>query len=67
MPRPHASDAPNPFAAGARPAHAAGMRLARLLFEWIAAARTRAELRRLSERTLRDIGLARGDIDALFR
>jgi uncharacterized protein YjiS (DUF1127 family) len=31
------------------------------------AARARAELHELSDRTLKDIGLKRGDINALFR
>ena len=31
------------------------------------AARERAELRALSDRTLRDIGLSRGQIERLFR
>lgn len=43
------------------------MRLLALLLEWLAAARTRSELRQLSDRSLRDIGLARRDIDTLFR
>jgi len=43
------------------------MRLVRLILERLAAARTRSELRGLSDRTLRDIGLERGQIDALFR
>lgn len=40
-----------------------------LLFIWRswAAARTRSELRMLSDRALRDIGLERGQIDRLFR
>jgi uncharacterized protein YjiS (DUF1127 family) len=40
--------------------------LKRLLHAW-AAARSRTELRALSDRTLRDIGLCRGEIDSLFR
>ena len=32
-----------------------------------AAARSRTELHQLSDRTLKDIGLSRADIDALFR
>jgi uncharacterized protein YjiS (DUF1127 family) len=37
------------------------------LFEALAAARARNELRSLSDRTLRDIGLSRGQIDSLYR
>jgi uncharacterized protein YjiS (DUF1127 family) len=33
----------------------------------LAARRSRIELHSLSDRTLRDIGLSRGQIDALFR
>ena len=33
----------------------------------LAAARSRDELRTLSDRTLKDIGLSRGQIDSLFR
>jgi uncharacterized protein YjiS (DUF1127 family) len=33
----------------------------------LAAARSRTELHALSDRTLKDIGLSRGQIDALFR
>jgi uncharacterized protein YjiS (DUF1127 family) len=40
--------------------------LKRLLQAW-AASRSRSELRALSDRTLRDIGLSRGQIDSLFR
>ncbi len=40
--------------------------LKRLVAAW-AAARTRDELRGLSDRTLRDIGLSRAEIDSLFR
>lgn len=36
-------------------------------FHWCAAGRTRSELRQLSDRTLRDIGLSRHQIDSLFR
>ena len=43
------------------------MRFLLLLWRSWAAARTRAELRMLSDRTLRDIGLERGQIDRLFR
>ncbi|HEV3009741.1 MAG TPA: DUF1127 domain-containing protein [Burkholderiales bacterium] len=38
----------------------------RLSAAW-AAARCRTELHALSDRTLKDIGLSRGQIDALFR
>jgi uncharacterized protein YjiS (DUF1127 family) len=41
-----------------------------LLRRWFrawAAARSRTELRSLSDRTLKDIGLSRAEIDALFR
>jgi uncharacterized protein YjiS (DUF1127 family) len=37
------------------------------LLHALAAARARSELRNLSDRTLRDIGLHRGQIDSLFR
>jgi len=40
--------------------------LKRLVTAW-AAARSRAELHALSDRTLKDIGLSRAEIDALFR
>lgn len=40
--------------------------LKRLLAAW-AAARARSELRALSDRALKDIGLSRADIDALYR
>jgi uncharacterized protein YjiS (DUF1127 family) len=40
--------------------------LERLRTAW-AAARSRDELRSLSDRTLKDIGLSRGQIDSLFR
>ena len=43
------------------------MRFLRRLFQAWAATRTRAELRALSDRALRDIGLERGQIDSLFR
>ena len=44
-----------------------GMRFLLLIWRSWAAARTRSELRMLSDRTLRDIGLERGQIDRLFR
>ena len=47
--------------------HPAGMRFFLSVWKALLAARTRAELRALSDRTLRDIGLERGQIDALFR
>lgn len=40
--------------------------LLRIRDAWVAA-RARDELRALSDRTLKDIGLHRGEIDALFR
>jgi uncharacterized protein YjiS (DUF1127 family) len=40
--------------------------LNRLFAAW-AAARSRTELHSLSDRTLKDIGLSRAEIDALFR
>ena len=40
--------------------------LKKLSAAW-AAARCRDELRTLSDRTLKDIGLSRGQIDSLFR
>jgi uncharacterized protein YjiS (DUF1127 family) len=45
----------------------ARMRFLLLIWRSWAAARTRSELRMLSDRTLRDIGLERGQIDRLFR
>ena len=43
------------------------VRLLRRLFWAWAAARSRTELRALSDRTLKEIGLSRAEIDALFR
>jgi uncharacterized protein YjiS (DUF1127 family) len=40
--------------------------LKKLCAAW-AAARSRTELHALSDRTLKDIGLSRGQIDSLFR
>ena len=45
----------------------ASMRLLLLIWRSWAAARTRSELRMQSVRSLRDIGLERGQIDRLFR
>jgi uncharacterized protein YjiS (DUF1127 family) len=45
----------------------ARMRFLLLIWRSWAAARTRSELRMLSDRTLRDIGLERGQIERLFR
>ena len=45
----------------------APMRFLLLVWRSWAAARTRSELRLLSDRMLRDIGLERGQIDRLFR
>jgi uncharacterized protein YjiS (DUF1127 family) len=45
----------------------ASMRFVLLILRSWAVARTRSELRALSDRTLRDIGLERGEIDSLFR
>ena len=45
----------------------AAMRFLALIWRSWVAARTRSELRGLSDRALRDIGLERGQIDALFR
>ncbi len=67
MPRTHASDAANPFERAPPGRHAAGMRFFLSVWKALLAARTRAELHALSDRTLRDIGLERGQIDALFR
>jgi uncharacterized protein YjiS (DUF1127 family) len=41
--------------------------LLKRLLHAFAAARSRSELHALSDRTLRDIGLCRGQIDSLFR
>ncbi|HEX6295826.1 MAG TPA: DUF1127 domain-containing protein [Burkholderiales bacterium] len=43
------------------------MRFLLLIWRCWSAARTRSELRALSDRTLRDIGVERGEIDSLFR
>lgn len=67
MPGAHAWDAPNPFAPCLGGRHPAAMRFFLCLWRAIAAARTRAELRALPDRVLRDIGLERAQIDALFR
>lgn len=40
--------------------------LKKLYYGWLAA-RARGELHTLSDRTLRDIGLTRGQIESLFR
>jgi uncharacterized protein YjiS (DUF1127 family) len=48
-------------------AHDRGMRLLVRLFKAWRAARARDELRELSDRTLKDIGLSRAQIDSLFR
>lgn len=40
--------------------------LKRVFTAW-AAARSRAELRTLSDRTLKDIGLSRAEIESLYR
>jgi uncharacterized protein YjiS (DUF1127 family) len=64
---PHALDAANPLEGHGAKSHARAMRLLLVLLEWLAAARTRSELRQLSDRSLRDIGVARRDIDSLFR
>ena len=39
----------------------------RALWKWLLAARARQELRQLSDRMLKDIGLTRRDVDRLFR
>jgi uncharacterized protein YjiS (DUF1127 family) len=43
------------------------LRILTALWRWWAAARTRTELRQLSDHALRDIGLRRNDIDSLYR
>ena len=43
------------------------MKILASLWQWLLGARTRSELRGLSDRTLRDIGLERGQIERLFR
>lgn len=50
----------------ARALHALWRGAAQLQRTW-AAARVRGELHDLSDRTLKDIGLSRAEIDALFR
>jgi uncharacterized protein YjiS (DUF1127 family) len=67
MPAAHVQDARIPFEPPAGGRQAAGMRLVRLILDRLAAARTRSELRALSDRALRDIGLERRQIDSLFR
>lgn len=37
------------------------------MHRWFQAARVRSDLHALSDRTLKDIGLSRGQIDSLFR
>ena len=63
MPRLHGLRLSRPPGGGMLP----GMRFLLLIWRSWAAARTRSELRMLSDRTLRDIGLERGQIDRLFR
>ena len=67
MPAAHAGDAPIAFERPAGGRHAARMRLLLFIFRAWAAARTRTELRALSDHALRDIGLERRQIDSLFR
>ena len=67
MPAAHARDARIPFERFADGRHPPRMRLLLLIFRSWAAARTRAELRALSDHALRDIGLERRQIDSLFR
>jgi len=67
MPGAHALDAGNPFERRGAGRHPAAMRFLLFLWRALQAERTRAELRALSDRTLRDIGLERGQIDRLFR
>jgi uncharacterized protein YjiS (DUF1127 family) len=52
---------------GAQAGIVPSMRLLLFLLRALQAQRTRAELRALSDRTLRDIGLERGQIERLFR
>lgn len=53
---------------GSRPGGiVAAMRFFLFVLKALAAMRTRAELRSLSDRALRDIGLERGQIDSLYR
>ena len=67
MPAAHAQDARIPFERAAGGLHAARMRFLLLIFRSWAAARTRSELRALSDHALRDIGLERRQIDSLYR
>jgi uncharacterized protein YjiS (DUF1127 family) len=67
MPGAHVPDAPNPFERAARGRHPAPMKILASLWRWLLGVRTRSELRGLSDRALRDIGLERGQIDRLFR
>ena len=67
MPGAHAPDAGIPFERPRAARHPAVMRFLLLLWRALQAERTRAELRALSDRALRDIGLERGQIDRLFR
>jgi uncharacterized protein YjiS (DUF1127 family) len=74
----HALPAQFPFERRGRPAHHARMDFIRPFVSAVAAAlsalhrawasaRMRRELHELSDRTLKDIGLSRGQIDQLFR
>jgi uncharacterized protein YjiS (DUF1127 family) len=67
MPAAHAPDAPNPFERRRDGRHPAAMKFLFSLWRRLLAARTRSELRALSDHMLRDIGLERRQIDALFR
>ena len=67
MPEAHARDAWIAFEPPAGGPHAPPMRFLLLVWRSWAAARTRSELRLLSDRMLRDISLERGQIDRLFR
>ncbi len=53
--------------AAATPRVPLGKRLRRSVTRWLEAARTRAQLHALSDRTLADVGIRRGEIDCMIR
>ena len=67
IPGAHRSPAQFPFERALRAAQHERMQLLIKLLKAWRAARARSELESLSDRTLRDIGLKRGDIGSLFR
>ena len=67
IPIPHRSPEEIPFERFPALAQDGRMQLLIKLFNAWRAARVRGELRELSDRTLKDIGLTRGQINSLFR